>query len=396
MSNSQNFFLIGLVLVLIFLFSLSVNRSDAQARDVLIAGETAVRCQEGAIIMRATGDESVILADCLVDDDEDPTPTPSATPDETSTPTATPDADPTNTPTPIATATEQPDPPTSGFGVYPDCNAPAIGLETHSWWHENGEVSPRHVHIATCLPNARAVNDGVAFDGTLSTVFRVMAFNMPNEIEWVRYQWQGDTQETRNFGERCQNSPDEFKECKWYLEFAIDADAANGGLDELRLSPNIDHHDLGTRQFPTLNFQIRTGNGGNYRNSEEPISRSWYSGLSYARVQWSDYMDLFNGRYDLAIPVVSGTINIDVRHTKSSGSCLSSEGYVDPNFHAFHAGNGAEPQPFYDESGCFDGNQSLDTTTLSNGIHTIYLQTRVGDGRGFNAAAIAYQINVQN
>lgn len=369
-----------------------------------------VFCEAGSQIAVQSLDAESIFVTCSDLVTPVPTNTPTAEPPtETPVPPTPTIVPPTATPVPptptIVPPTETPAPPTaepptdlsSPFGVYPDCIAPAVGLETHSWWHENGETSPRHIHIATCMPNARAVDDGTTFTGDLEAVFRVISFNNPGELRWVRYCWQGSCHDREIVNEQCQASPDEFQECSWYFEFTVDADAANGGLDELRVNPSVDHNVLGTRQYPTLNFQIRTGNGGSYRNSEEPIARAWYSGLSYTRVQWSNYMDLFDGRYDIAVPIVAGTIEIDVRHTKSGGDCVASEGYINPPFHAFHAGGAAEPVPFYSVAGdCFEGVRSLDTTQLSNGLHTIYLQTRVEDERGLNAAAMAYQINVQN
>ena len=44
---------------------------------------------------------------------------------------------------------------TGPYGVYPDCIAPAVPLEVHSWWQQDTDPVPRHIHIGACLPNAR-------------------------------------------------------------------------------------------------------------------------------------------------------------------------------------------------------------------------------------------------
>lgn len=50
------------------------------------------------------------------------------------------------------------------FGIYPNCIAPAIPIEVHSWWDQDlnqGLIddAPRHLHMATCLPYARDMNN---------------------------------------------------------------------------------------------------------------------------------------------------------------------------------------------------------------------------------------------
>lgn len=304
-------------------------------------------------------------------------------------------------PTPTS-APPSPTPPgslSSPYGVYPNCIAPAVGFENHSWWHQEGEQQPRHVHLAACLPNARA-NDGggVTVSGVLPAVVRVMSFNNPGFINIARYAWQGNVIDVHSFNPRlqCQQRPDELKECTWYVPMNIDTNQMNvSGMDELRLTPNVQHDDLNTRQFGTNNFQIHRGGSGNYRSSPAFIARSWYTGLDYANVQWDNYVDLFRSPTE-TMPTVSGTITLQVRHDKCSGNSSVSHGFVDPNFHAVQRGEKPAPQPFYEQSGCFRGTVQLDTTKLANGQHGIYLQTQESDSRGQNSGAGLWFINVQN
>ena len=287
----------------------------------------------------------------------------------------------------------------SPYGVYPDCIAPAVGIETHSWWHEDGEMHPRHVHLATCLPNARdTTGSAVKVSGVLPAVVRIMAFNNPGYINWVRYSWQSDIIQTKKYSPRlqCQTSPDQHKECTWYETLDIDTSKMNvGGMDELRISPNVEHDDLGTRQFCTANFQLHRGGSGNYRSSPAPISRAWYTDFDYANAQWNNYMSLFTSTSQ-TMPTVKGVISLAVQHSNCNGTSHSA-GYVDANFHASQSGTAPEPVPFYDKPGCFKGTVQLDTTKLTNGVHSVYLQTMEEvDGKGMQASAGKYLIRVQN
>lgn len=309
----------------------------------------------------------------------------------------------------VTVAVAQPPPPppppgpgglTSPYGVYPNCIAPAVGLETHSWWHETGEHSPRHLHIATCLPNARdTTGTQVKVSGVLPAVLRIISFNSPGYINQARYAWESDVITSHRFDPRlqCQATPDEHKECTWYVAMGIDTDRMRvSGMDELRLTPNMQHDDLGTRQYLSLNFQLHRGGSGNYRSSPALISRGWYTGLDYINVTWNNYMSLFTN-LNQTMPVVKGTIDVNVSHASCSGSGVSdSQGFIDADFHAAQRGRIPAPTPFYKFSGCHSGTVRLDTTKLSNGVHTVYLQTQERDLRGLNAGAGKYFINVQN
>ncbi len=354
-----------------------------------------------------------------------PTPTVTATPTLTATPkpaTSTPKATATATSVPSTTApTSTPTiPPISGsnpYGIYPDCKPPAIGIETHSWWEENGEQHPRHVHLAACMPNARSNNasDSPVLSGKIPVVLRIMAFNSPGYINWVRYSWESNVIEYHRFNPRlrCQTKPNEMKECTWFINMNIDMSRSNrSGHSELRLSPNVEHDDLGTRQFNTNNFQLHKGGTNHYRNRPNPISRAWYTGLDYANVSWTNYLDILNAsdpNMQDTMPTVSGVITINVDHAQCNGES-NSLGFVDTNFHAVQRGETSFPLKcenvskvsgpsgcmLYDNSGCWEGSVQFDTRKLTNGVHSIYLQTQENNSDGMNAGAGKYFIRVQN
>ncbi|MDQ4078201.1 MAG: hypothetical protein M3220_18390 [Chloroflexota bacterium] len=350
-------------------------------------------------------------------------PTPTAT-SPTATPTSqsmsTPTATPTQTPQPSATATIQPTPSSTDtpYGLFPDCIAPAVPSETHNWWSENGEAAPRHIHLGVCMPDMNRVTftEGQYINLTV----RVVMFNNPGNLIWIRGGFYGADPSTRdpscngapfciNFDPALTCRPGEISpdwdevmnhdgmlECSGYFPFPVHADGlAYSGSNELRLSPDVRHPDLGTRQFLTHNRQLDFGGSSDYRSNPNPIHRAWYDELDYANAGWYNYHSLFTA-LSQSVPTVRGTLSLKVGHASCSGDSAQSLGFVDPDFHAAAASGGPEPAPFYAFDGCYSGTVTLDTTMLSNGLHTIYLQTREHNSQGFNAGAGKYWINVQN
>ncbi len=296
------------------------------------------------------------------------------------------------------------------FGLYPDCIAPAIPMEVHSWWGPASEEHPRHLHLAACLPNARDT------DGRLVSLrrpqpfsVRVTAFNNPGVINLARWSWESDVKQKVPLDLRCQSAPMEMRECHWWVDMTLDPElAASGGLHELRLTPNISKNDLGDRQFATLNYQIFLENGKpakNYRSRPDPIGRSWYSGFDYANVS-VNYMDFFRGEADLdqTMPTVSGVVPLRIRHQRGTHQ-RRSQLWQDVDFHRFPefwkqaqvgVPNAAGGVLLYSQPGLFDGSFEWDTRGLADGVHVLYFET-VDEGReGFQAGALKLFFRVQN
>ena len=175
---------------------------------------------------------------------------------------------------------------------------------------------------------------------------------------------------------------------------------AHDGLCELRVRPNLTGiAPRGDRQFTTANAQvfIEGPSLAAYRETPAPIGRGWYTGLEYANATVLDYMDLFEGRTDLSVPVVSGTIDLQVEHREACGvldlaPCTSRSVFrIDPNAHLDDLGI-----LVYDTPGEFQGVVSLDTTTLANGIHSLVLTTEEENPFGSNSGLLKLLIDVQN
>jgi hypothetical protein len=164
------------------------------------------------------------------------------------------------------------------WGVHPHCIAPAIPLEAESWWLERGERVPKHLHLAACVPNARTADcsDPANPRVTRPVPFtsRVTSFNNRGPINWIRWSWQSDVQGKLRTDWRCEPAGVEHPECGWMGDMTLDPAEGNGGLDELRLSPNIAENEFDKRHFATLNAQVCTGaSSRHYRSRPDPIAR---------------------------------------------------------------------------------------------------------------------------
>jgi hypothetical protein len=296
------------------------------------------------------------------------------------------------------------------FGNYPDCIAPAIPMEVHSWWGELGDEHPRHLHMATCLPNARDT------DGSLVSVsraqpfsVRVTSFNNPGRITSARWSWESDIKEKVPVDFQCQTSPMEMRECHWWVDMTLDpALSSSGGLREMRLTPNIPNNDLGARQFATLNYQIFLKNGrgeSNYRSRPDPIGRSWYTDFDYANVS-VNYTDFFRGAADLnkTMPTVSGVVPLRIRHQRGSHA-VRSQLWQDVDFHhdpefwkeaVVGVPNAEGAKLLYSKPGRFDGTYEWDTLGLANGVHVLYFETVDESPDSFNAGALKLFLRVEN
>lgn len=293
------------------------------------------------------------------------------------------------------------------WGAYPDCNAPATPIEIHSWWQEPGEQHPRHIHLAACIPNARdTTGQAVSFSGRQAFTSRIMAFNNPGRLNFIRQAWGSDVTQIVKKSDVCQASPDMLRECTWWdSNLVLDATtASNAGLQELRLTPDVRHNDLGTRQFATLNYQVYLKNGKtvkNYRRGPAPIGRSWYTGFDYVNVEVENYMALFTN-VNQAIPTVSGVVPLNIKHSRGKFN-VTSYLFQNPDFHSHpHAHDNPAADPtgktklLYKKPGRFSGTYQWDTRGLANGVHVLYFQTEDKSADGLHAGALKLFFNVRN
>lgn len=329
-------------------------------------------------------------------------------------------------------------PPTGigSWGVYPNCVYPAVPIEVHSWWDEDdapkvhgdstrytNDDAPRHIHLATCLPNAR--NDGsvsLAANTKYPFVMRVMSFNNPSIINWVRFGFQSSNAETTiSTNLSCNTSVASHKymagrsECTWYVDSVLaTSNTAGYGTNEVRLSPNVSNHvDLGTRQFATLNYQIKVNNGltNKYRSNNNNIGRSWYVLLDYVNDS-VNYMDIFAMNFasenkTRTIPLVKGVVPIKVSGREGNGTLKpiiwqNMNHHANPTFWKGKATVGTV-DPLTGGKLVFVGKGqsgtdtfNWDTTKLPDGRHKLYFQNAESDEGGISAGAMLLFFDVCN
>ena len=328
--------------------------------------------------------------------------------------------------------------PNQDFGTYPNCLPPAIPVESQSWWDEKAAPLPsdnaadlpdaqrltskfRHVHIGMCVPNERKLHDtSLTLSGTYDKLRAVTVLhNHPGAMTWNQvYIVNASTAITftktcsdittcdavpwKQTSGGCQGSA---QACLTYnppvrcpvnttcvFPVRMRGNFAGCGDCELRLRANLSHvAPRNDRQFTTNNFQVFLGGSGSYRSVPAPIGRGWYTGLEYANATLKNYMSFFQGRTDIAVPIVKGTISLSVSHAQGSGTGVRSHLAIDPDGHMDLPGT-----VLYNVAGLKSGTVALDTTTLANGLHRLRLMTEEANSAGRSFGGIVYWMDVQN
>jgi hypothetical protein len=297
------------------------------------------------------------------------------------------------------------------WGTFPNCTAPAVPIESETWWIQPGDDVPWHLHQGSCVPNARTVdcsdpaNPVVTRDVPFDSV--VTVFRYPH-VDWVRYQWESSVIEKRTVDWNCGADP-HHPECIFTQQLTLQPSKGNGGLDELRMSPNIDPNPFGKRHFTTLNFEVCTGTGSNhYRSRPDPIGRGWYEGTDYTNVS-VNYMSFFQrGAAGLgeSIPTVSGVVPLVVDHEKGIGtneSLLWEDAHTHdaPTTYLSAVPGVALPPPhggklLYKKDGLWKGTYSWDTRGLADGVHVLLWQTYSHTDTGTVVGGLRLRFLVKN
>jgi hypothetical protein len=297
-------------------------------------------------------------------------------------------------------------PPVSGgnkWGIFPNCIAPAMPVEAQTWWLEKenpkpGDNTSRHIHAAACIPNARDTA------GRLVTVNGVLEFTRVILIHNSNIQiTKGDNgfPETGGSGVEfpvrfspaltCANRAN----CVFYSTNKINTGVAPDGLHELRWRVQGTHPDLANdSEFISFATKIFIKNGGSVNssaNNPAPRARGWYEGFEYDTSEITNYTDLYNGRTDISVPIVKGSVNLQMNHTQSVGGTIKSRLYLDPDFH-----NGSSGTVLYDKPGLFRGGYTLDTTRIPNGRHALVMETEHTESSGVHSGLLKVFIEVNN
>jgi PKD repeat protein len=311
----------------------------------------------------------------------DPTPPPTPTPDPTATATPTPDPTATATPTPTATNAPGPDPVNcTGYAE------PRVMLETQDWWTQPDapiEGGSEHIHLATCFPLDQTIKGVIPFD------IHVQLHLTPGVLTKVDVSVFGNSLDVNQIvalpNYTCPTSQCDL----WYH---VDYDTTKVPVDgylEFRFHAKVIAPD-GSEGYTSTGWQATLANGGgrpvrNYRTPPFIEARGWYTGTEYE-----------NARLTTNLPTgpVSGIWTCTVKLAKGSGGTNATRVFVslDPRFHANPVDHG---QVILDQTAAYQGAISIDTRTLPDGVHRLFMRTdsRVPSGTGSGVLVVQFRVD---
>lgn len=265
-------------------------------------------------------------------------------------------------------------------GIYPE---PRIFLENQAWWQPtiSGTENFGHIHSGACVPRTH-YPDGteVKISGTLQIPIRTMLHDNPGLLRYSRIHL---TTSASNHSEAYHGDINEYcvengprwvaasKGCVWWSMASVDTTISEyDGFQELRVSGNVRHNGAQDTMFSSGGWQVYLNNGkpvNHYRNTQGAAkdfteARGWYVGANY-----------INAGLESRIPYeVSGTWKPFVRMVAGANGITPTRGFVsvDPNFHF-----GNEGTVVYSGAAPYRGEINIDTTTLSDGMHKLFIRT---------------------
>jgi hypothetical protein len=264
---------------------------------------------------------------------------------------------------------------------------PCVPLESQSWWQETGPPAfpgdSQHVHVGACFPWRQVINGTYTLD---------VVVKMHNEQgRWLREVRIDDATTQNPGGTRYQAPTPHFQclaiDCTFTTSVTVPTNSLSTGTHEWRVaastapvesnSGTIVEKNLATSGWPVC---IRSCSGTAAANKNTEF-RGWYRtatpsglqvvGYNVSRFGWTSSHDAEFPWANGAYRPVSGVWQppIWIKNGSSDGDTepvTRSRCWVDPDFHHGHAGTQVLNAP-----GPFQGRLSIDTTTLSNGVHAL-------------------------
>jgi len=264
---------------------------------------------------------------------------------------------------------------------------PRVSLETQDWWTVPGnaiEGQSQHVHLSTCFPLDQTLSGVVPFD------IHVQLHMNPGVLTNVDLQVFGNNisiyqvAATPNF--TCPTSQCDL----WYhLDYDTTKVPTDGSL-EFRFHATVTSPS-GDVGYTSTGWQANLANGGGrpvqvYRTPPFIESRGWYTQTKYE-----------NARITTAVPTapVSGLWTVGVKLGAGAGGTVASHVLVslDPHFHAVPVDRGTV---VFEQNGSYTGPVTIDTTTLSNGPHRLFMRTDSTAAAGTDSGALVINFVVAN
>jgi hypothetical protein len=161
--------------------------------------------------------------------------------------------------------------------------------------------------------------------------------------------------------------------------------------DEQRVpSPRVTAPPHGSIGYTSTGWSATLANGGgrpirNYRTPPYVEARGWYTGAEYE-----------NARITTTLPsgYVSGVWTCNVNLAKGSGGTTPTRVLVslDPRFHADPVDRG---QVIFEQNGHDKGSITIDTRSLPDGVHRLFLRTdsTIASGTGSGALVVLFRVD---
>jgi hypothetical protein len=267
-------------------------------------------------------------------------------------------------------------------GMYPE---PRIFLENQAWWQPtvSGTENHGHIHTAACIPRP-TWPDGTPIEvtGSMPLAIRTILHDNPGFLRYSRVHMTTAAANhigmfTGVIGQNCVEGGPNWNQatlgCVWWTTGSVDTTISEyDGYQEFRVGSNVRQTQAaGDTMFSTGAWMVYLANGKPVRNFHHNAAGTsldwtagsgWYLGANYeiARLQ-SPLPYSLAGSWTFSIALVPGAHGADPTHGFVS---------VDPDFH-----HGSVGTVLYDGSAPTTRTITLDTTTLTNGVHKLFLRT---------------------
>jgi len=260
---------------------------------------------------------------------------------------------------------------------YPE---PRIWLESQAWWNKNGLSIPngvgQHIHVGLCWPVAPDGSEHLVVSGNQNMHFdvRVLLHDAPAKTQLVRVSQEGTVKIRPDFVIGPGNA-------EGWQPFDVDFSTWSTGRRELRWTSRIPRPEPNVNEmFNSTGWQLCIRSCTPSYRPAGPFTeaRGYYSGHDYDNVQFLS---------KLPVNPVSGLWTFKVRLVSSGPGGV----FINPDFHNGNEGTYIGPFPRnVGAEGSWQGEITLDTTTLPNGPHRLVLVA--SDGKNGGVQVVSFTV----
>ena len=260
-------------------------------------------------------------------------------------------------------------------------------LETQDWWLDPGDAvegQSRHIHLATCFPLDQTLRGVVPFD------IHIQLHMNPGVLSQVDLQVFGDNLSVTQIA-AVPNFTCPTAQCDlWYhLNYDTTKVPADGYL-EFRFHAKVTGPD-GKIGYTSSGWLAYIANGGgrpiqSYRVAPWIEARGWYTGVEYENARFTSPIPSgpLSGLWTFGVKLAAGSGGTPVNHILIS---------LDPHFHNVPVDRG---NVIFEQYGPYTGNITIDTRTLSNGVHRLFMRTDSTIATGTASGVLAMNFVVNN